>query len=351
MFTSPQKEPHVQTTTVQTDSMDQNRSSGRNDPVDGGMRFTEQTSEPGSLVHPTADDIILGRGVLHATHPGNMRFYAIIDQHIPTYNAAQTRSDKTQVVQNIYDILTSVARFVKEDPPSAACVVIDEKESKKKISHAIRYRRRPEKTTSRRTRSQSPSSPTSSPRQRPRRRPPPHQQQQPRQPQREPQSQSQSQSSHGLRMRQDVVDRSTIQPIQLPPLQHPIQFPTIQQPMELHPIQQQKQFLPLQQPIQLPVTYQLIPFPPVQQPIHSHRTQQATRQLQEDGLHLPAPGDAPQQGNGAGGSPSSLFGDAELESVLLPPEVMASARMPYEEFLGEEFEDETDRGTPKDRER
>ena len=42
-----------------------------------------QNSQPGSLVHPTENDIILGRGVLHATHPGNVRFYQIIDAHIP----------------------------------------------------------------------------------------------------------------------------------------------------------------------------------------------------------------------------------------------------------------------------
>lgn len=69
-----------------------------------------QNSEPGSLVHPTENDIILGRGVLHAGHAGNIRsvigllqldfevlsvntsltrssclyrFYQIIDAHIP----------------------------------------------------------------------------------------------------------------------------------------------------------------------------------------------------------------------------------------------------------------------------
>ena len=55
----------------------------------------------------------------------------------PAYNAAETRADKTQVVQTIYDILTSVGRFVKEDPPTASCVVIDVDAAKKKISHAI----------------------------------------------------------------------------------------------------------------------------------------------------------------------------------------------------------------------
>ena len=88
------------------------------------------------------NDIILGRGVLHASHPGNIRFYTVIDEHLPEYNAATTRTKKTRIVQRIYDILTSSGRFVKEHPPSSACVVIDADTAKKKISHAIRYRRK-----------------------------------------------------------------------------------------------------------------------------------------------------------------------------------------------------------------
>eukprot|EP00977_Amphora_coffeiformis_P017631 scaffold5833_cov165-Amphora_coffeaeformis.AAC.5 len=319
--------------------MDQNLSSGQGDAVGRAMRVNEQSSAPGSLVHPTADDIILGRGSLHASHPGNVRFYSIIDQHIPTYNAAQTRTDKTQVVQTIYDILTKVARFVKEDPPSAACVVIDEKESKKKISHAIRYRRRPDKATGRRTRSHSPPSRTGSPRQRPQRQSTQQQQQQqqqqPRQvPQQRHEPQSQYQPQTVQQMRQHRSGRSDIQPIQLPPLQQPIQLSPVQQPVQFQfpPMQQAMQFVPMQQPTQ---------FPPHQQ----------IRQLQEEGLQILPPSDPSQQGQEGGGSPLSLFGDGELESVLLPPEVMASARMPYEEFLGEEFEDVTDRSSPRDHER
>ena len=95
----------------------------------------------GSLVHPTTNDIILGRGVLTAGHPGNVRFYAVIDQYMPMYIAAETRGDKTKVVQLIYDTLTSVGRFVKDDVESAACIILDARAAKKKISHAIRFRR------------------------------------------------------------------------------------------------------------------------------------------------------------------------------------------------------------------
>lgn len=87
-------------------------------------------------------DIILGRGVLHANHPGNQRFYSIIDKYLPFYDAATSRADKTKVVQTIFETITSVGRFVKDDAESAACIVIETKKAKKKISHAIRFRRK-----------------------------------------------------------------------------------------------------------------------------------------------------------------------------------------------------------------
>ena len=105
------------------------------------VQMKPESSRPGAIVHPSEMDIILGRGVLHASHPGNIRFYAIIDKYLPIYEAAESRADKTKIIQVIYDTITSVGRFVKDDADSAACVVIETKKAKKKISHAIRFRR------------------------------------------------------------------------------------------------------------------------------------------------------------------------------------------------------------------
>lgn len=98
-------------------------------------------SAHGARVHPAENDIILGRGVLNAGHPGNVRFYKIIDQYIHVYDGASTRKEKTKIIQTVYDILTSLGRFVKDDAASAACVVVEASVAKKKISHAIRFRR------------------------------------------------------------------------------------------------------------------------------------------------------------------------------------------------------------------
>ena len=124
----------------------------RQSPIDNGAANRSKDFEPGALVHPTEHDIILGRGVLHASHPGNVRFYRIIDNYLPLYEEAKTRAEKTKVVQAIYDTITSIGRFVKDDAASAACVVIEIAAAKKKISHAIRFRRQAKKSFSKEAR-------------------------------------------------------------------------------------------------------------------------------------------------------------------------------------------------------
>ena len=281
-----------------------------------------QNSRPGSLVHPTENDIILGRGVLHAGHAGNRRFYAVIDQYIPMYNAAKTRTEKTRVVQIIYDVLTSVGRFVKEDPPSAACVVIDADAAKKKISHAIRYRRKPERaasaaTAGRRARSESPRSRSSSPlpgsqargRQRP----------QQRQLQLEGQEE-QKQQAHIPQQR-------------LPNIQTRRQYTSHAQIEQMQPMMLQERGLQLHQQMdrQLPPQSHT----PQQQALLLPPLQQQYQQVIDQAV-------TPQQASAGGGSPESLFADEELDSVLLPPDVMAAAPMPHADFFDDDgMEDET----------
>ena len=56
----------------------------------------------------------------------------------------------------------------------------------------------------------------------------------------------------------------------------------------------------------------------------------------------PPPPPPPQQQQRVTGSPESLFSDGELDSVLLPPEVMASAPALHDDFLCNYFDDDDD---------
>ena len=49
-------------------------------------------------IYSTQDDIILGRGTLHTKHPGNVRFYRIVDSFLPQYSQAKTKFEKTDLL-------------------------------------------------------------------------------------------------------------------------------------------------------------------------------------------------------------------------------------------------------------
>ena len=94
-------------------------------------------------VTPRNDDIILGRGLLHSKHPGNAKFYQVIDSFLPSYRVAKSKQGKTDVIQRIYDTLSLAGqRFLLDDPSERKCIEVDQVKAKQKIGHAIRYRQR-----------------------------------------------------------------------------------------------------------------------------------------------------------------------------------------------------------------
>ena len=246
-------------------------------------------------IQPMANDIILGRGVLHASHPGNIRFYAVIDEHLPEYNAATTRTKKTRIVQRIYDILTSLGRFVKEHPPSSACVVIDADTAKKKISHAIRYRRKPNRAWGR--------------------------------------AQGRLESS-SVRSNSSLNNQSSR--VQLPPMQLPQATTQFRNPLTMASREQIPQFaqsfLPAEHPF-LPIPQQQQQQQQQHQHFQQHYPPHMVPMMQQlpQGRHAVAVSLSSSTTNAEqrqGSSPESLFSDGELSSVLLPPEDTEGADFP-----------------------
>lgn len=108
-----------------------------------GSSATPPTTTTPTSNTSTANDIILGRGTLHAKHPGNVRFYKLVDQFLEQYNAAETKLEKTNIIHEIYErVLQSGQRFVKQEPPNEPCELVMEGEAKKKIGHTMRYRQK-----------------------------------------------------------------------------------------------------------------------------------------------------------------------------------------------------------------
>ena len=93
----------------------------------------------GRIEHPTSPDVILGRGSLHAWHPGNRMFIQRVDECVASYDTAKTKSVKSQIIQEVYDATTG--RFLMRASGSDQFVEISEQQAKEKISQIIRYRK------------------------------------------------------------------------------------------------------------------------------------------------------------------------------------------------------------------
>lgn len=57
----------------------------------------------------------MGRGNQFSTHPGNVRFYSVIDDYTAAYFEAQTKFEKSRVVQQVFKSLSTSARFLRKD--------------------------------------------------------------------------------------------------------------------------------------------------------------------------------------------------------------------------------------------
>lgn len=92
-------------------------------------------------IYPLESDIILGRGAAYAKHPGNRRFYSVVDAFLPFYRMTTAKSEKTDMIALIYDeIAISGQRFLKEKGPASTCQEVSKDQAKKKIGHTLRYR-------------------------------------------------------------------------------------------------------------------------------------------------------------------------------------------------------------------
>ncbi len=88
-------------------------------------------------------DIICGRDVAAFNNIGNRRFRITIGLYVHRYVSATTRREKKVVLQSVFDIITkdAGARFLKrrrEQGSNATFFVVDEREARNKIQHALR---------------------------------------------------------------------------------------------------------------------------------------------------------------------------------------------------------------------
>uniref|UniRef100_A0A7S1YD18 DUF6824 domain-containing protein n=1 Tax=Grammatophora oceanica TaxID=210454 RepID=A0A7S1YD18_9STRA len=94
----------------------------------------KSTTQPGKL------DILLGRQKDIIAHCGNRRLRRLVDMHVDTYIAHQTRTAKTRMVVGIVaGIQEAGGTFLKRlDPDSNEWTEVDDKAAREKVGHLFR---------------------------------------------------------------------------------------------------------------------------------------------------------------------------------------------------------------------
>lgn len=91
-------------------------------------------------VQASRHDVVCGRGDQNVSRWGNQRFYEIVDKYRRQYMSARTRYEKTMTVGQIMNAVLPGKFIKKHETIEGAYVVLNEKETRQKICHAIRYR-------------------------------------------------------------------------------------------------------------------------------------------------------------------------------------------------------------------
>ena len=92
---------------------------------------------------PLASDVLFGKGQFIQSHPGNVGMRYLLELNYETYNACETRHEKSCIIhQIVHDIEAAGGRFLKEDP-LGYWVLVSKREALTKVSMAFRdFRKR-----------------------------------------------------------------------------------------------------------------------------------------------------------------------------------------------------------------
>ncbi len=92
---------------------------------------------------PTVVDVVCSRGKRYFRHPGNQRFRQIIQESVQEYIDAETRMDKSIVIDSIIESVRAqddsrLVRFMKLHSRSNTWTELPLEQIRDKVSHALR---------------------------------------------------------------------------------------------------------------------------------------------------------------------------------------------------------------------
>ena len=98
----------------------------------------------GRIIEATCEDVVLGRGVPHQTHPGNVRLAGIINmRHIEYHLPKTSRMDKTLIAWDIVKKIQEDGRFLERD--GDYWKVVDDETARSKVAYGFRSKSKMDK--------------------------------------------------------------------------------------------------------------------------------------------------------------------------------------------------------------
>ena len=114
---------------------------GKDDPGGNVMasKSSAEDAKSTSIKEPTSGDILLRRGRVIDTRPGNMKFRRFLAQQLERYDQAP-KFQKTEIAEGLLRHLkdTCRVRFLKELPAGNGFEEVDDKTAREKISRTFR---------------------------------------------------------------------------------------------------------------------------------------------------------------------------------------------------------------------
>lgn len=98
----------------------------------------EKSAELGTILTPTPQMVICGRGKKIRQHEGNVSFRRTVMAFLIDYRRATSKAQKSAVVSSVFDEVNAEGPFVKQNQQSGQWYVVSEAAAREKISQCFR---------------------------------------------------------------------------------------------------------------------------------------------------------------------------------------------------------------------
>jgi hypothetical protein len=96
-----------------------------------------------AILDPHAEDVLLGRGKAHDSHPGNVVYRDLVNRYEAVYNSTNSRFKKSSITHEIMRAIVSRGgRFLEFNVERRHWIVVEFRKARVKVAQALRFKHR-----------------------------------------------------------------------------------------------------------------------------------------------------------------------------------------------------------------